>query len=300
MKPIRVGDRGPAVSDIQRRLSVLGRSLGPSGIDGVFLDDTVAAISAFQRDCGISATGEVDVHTWSALVDSTFAFGDRMLYLRMPYFHGSDVETLQRALSSLGFACGTTDGIFGTFTERALAEFQDNLGFQPDGVAGADTFAALTSIKHMWDGRDGISHSFTVGSDTNRAVALVACEFVLVAEDGVAMQVARRMLNMALASTTCARVRIQNGAPLSIYDEGPCVIRLIRSDEVRLDPENSIEYESDKQSMANKIKELWMSTNRERGVIVIVLPAILDQQGSKQAFQHVASTVLDALCLATA
>ena len=41
MRPIRPGDRGPAVEDIQRRLLALGYDLGITGVDGVFLGRTL-------------------------------------------------------------------------------------------------------------------------------------------------------------------------------------------------------------------------------------------------------------------
>ena len=50
--------------------------------------------------------GFVGDATWAALVDATFTLGDRMLYLRVPHFHGHDVRVLQQALNVLGFACG--------------------------------------------------------------------------------------------------------------------------------------------------------------------------------------------------
>ena len=93
------------------------------------------SVSEAQLECG----DEVDEKTWTALVDASFCLGDRTLYLRMPHFHGHDVQQLQKALSALGFACGDIDGIFGAFTELALRKFQTNLGLPTDGIAGAYT-----------------------------------------------------------------------------------------------------------------------------------------------------------------
>ena len=88
MKPITAGDRGPAVEDIQRRLALLGYGLGPAGIDGVLLGDTITAITQFQAERGLPPDDAVGDKTWAALVDATFTLGDRMLYLRAPHFHG--------------------------------------------------------------------------------------------------------------------------------------------------------------------------------------------------------------------
>jgi hypothetical protein len=92
VRPILPGGRGAAVEDVQRRLLVLGYDLGRTGVDGVFLGQTREAVAAFQREHELSEDGIVGPETWAALVDSTFTLGDRMLYLRLPYFHGNDVQ----------------------------------------------------------------------------------------------------------------------------------------------------------------------------------------------------------------
>ncbi|MCL2680443.1 MAG: peptidoglycan-binding protein [Coriobacteriia bacterium] len=173
MKPIKYNDSGPAVEDIQRRLRVLGYKIGPEGASAAFLDNTLAAISSFQRMHGIEQTGCVGPRTWSTLVDSTFELGDRMLYLRMPYFHGADVTQLQRALDSLGFVTGGADGIFGINTERAVTEFQQNYDINPDGFVGNNTLRALLDLRHMWDGKEGTAHSAAQGSPREHYRALL-------------------------------------------------------------------------------------------------------------------------------
>ena len=184
MKPIQKGDTGAAVEDIQRRLRVLGYDLGASGIDGVFHDDTRTAVETFQRASGIQPTGVVGPRTWSALVDSTFELGDRMLYLRMPHFHGADVAALQNALNSLGFVTGGADGIFGSYTERAVAEFQQNCHLNPDGIAGADTFRALFALRHIWGDKEGSAHSSARGAPRPSFLTLLTCHFVFEAQVG--------------------------------------------------------------------------------------------------------------------
>ncbi len=65
-----------------------------------------AAVRAFRAQQGLDAGEDVDGTCWSALVDESYKLGDRTLYLRLPNFHGADVRALQRALNTLGFACG--------------------------------------------------------------------------------------------------------------------------------------------------------------------------------------------------
>ena len=119
MKTIGRNNKGPAVVDIQQRLRTLGYELN---VDGVFLDRTQIAVSDFRKREGLPAGDFIDEAAWSALVDATFALGDRTLYLRMPFFHGKDVSQLQRILNTLGFVVGDADGIFGAHTESALRD----------------------------------------------------------------------------------------------------------------------------------------------------------------------------------
>lgn len=153
MKPITPGTRGPAIEDIQRRLLMLGYDLGRTGVDGVFLGRTQEAVSSFQHEHGLPDDGVVGQATWSALVDSTFILGDRMLYLRLPHFHGHDVRVLQGALNALGFSVCAEDGIFGAGTEAAVREFQRSCGHAVDGIFGTETASALEAFRHLWHGR---------------------------------------------------------------------------------------------------------------------------------------------------
>ncbi|WP_374725137.1 N-acetylmuramoyl-L-alanine amidase [Nocardioides marmoribigeumensis] len=54
---------------------------------------------------------------------------------------------LQRRLLDLGFAVGRVDGLFGPETAAGVAEFQRNVGLEPDGVLGPDTMAALGRLR---------------------------------------------------------------------------------------------------------------------------------------------------------
>jgi len=83
------------------------------------------------------------VVTWSALVESSWGFGSRLLYLTSPHTRGDDVALLQTVLAKLGFDCGRADGIFGANTLRALTDFQQNYGLIADGICGVNTIRAL-------------------------------------------------------------------------------------------------------------------------------------------------------------
>ena len=214
MKPVVPGDRGPAVEDIQRRLLALGYDLGRTGVDGVFLGATADAVKAFQLERTLSGDGTVRDDTWSALVDAGFTLGDRMLYLRLPHFHGHDVDVLQEALNALGFACGESDGIFGAFTERAVREFQRNAGLPSDGIVGQGTVRAITNLRHVWEGKSAGAHSAAHIAPARAAEVLDRLDISVAGQDEAGSRVAERLVNLAHASTTSARMRL-------IADESP-------------------------------------------------------------------------------
>lgn len=87
-----------------------------------------------------------DAATWTALVEASWSFGDRMLYLTSPNLRGEDVSELQTHLSRLGFDCGRIDGIFGPNTARAISDFQSNAGLSVDGICSAGTATAILRL----------------------------------------------------------------------------------------------------------------------------------------------------------
>ncbi|NJN87253.1 MAG: peptidoglycan-binding protein [Leptolyngbyaceae cyanobacterium SL_7_1] len=62
--PLKLGDRGWAVTEVQKRLVIQGAFLI---VDGVFGFITRAAVQVFQDDRGLPMTGEVDRATWEVL-----------------------------------------------------------------------------------------------------------------------------------------------------------------------------------------------------------------------------------------
>ena len=142
---LRRGSRGEAVRDLQQRLAKVGHE--PSGDEaGLFGTDTERALRAFQEQRGIRVDGIVGRETWSELVESGYALGDRLLYLRRPMLRGDDVADLQLRLNALGFDAGREDGILGDETRGALAEFQRAAGLPVDGICGPTTIAALDRV----------------------------------------------------------------------------------------------------------------------------------------------------------
>ena len=148
---LRRGLHGDPVRDLQHRLIGAGCRIDPSEI-GRFDATTEAAVREFQTRRSVRVDGVVGPETWSALVESGFAIGDRLLYHRSPNLRGDDVLALQRLLNRLGFDSGREDAIFGPQTAAALREFQRNSGLSVDGIAGPATLDALSRVEPMADG----------------------------------------------------------------------------------------------------------------------------------------------------
>ena len=148
---LRRGSRGEAVRDLQQRLTALGHDLATDEL-GRLGELTESAVRAFQDRRGLRVDGVVGRQTWSALVESGFALGDRLLYFRRPPLRGDDVAELQRRLNAMGFDAGREDGMLGADTHRALVEFQRSAGLAPDGICGSVTIAALTRVGSFAEG----------------------------------------------------------------------------------------------------------------------------------------------------
>ena len=147
MRIYRLGDEGPEIRDIQQRLLGLGGTVADDELAGRFGPSTLAAVRTFQGTRNLRVDGLVGPDTWGQLVEAGYRLGDRTLYLHAPYFRGDDIRDLQRKLNALGFDAGREDGLFGEATDRALREFQRNVGEDPDGIAGPHVIATLERMR---------------------------------------------------------------------------------------------------------------------------------------------------------
>jgi N-acetylmuramoyl-L-alanine amidase len=146
---LRSGDVGPAVRDLQQRLTRCGYAVT---LDGVFRDETLEAVRDFQTQRRLRLDGICGPETWGALIESSYTLGDRLLYSRTPMLRGDDVIDLQGRLNALGYDAGREDGILGPETETALRQFQREYGLEPDGVSGPATITALVRVGSLAGG----------------------------------------------------------------------------------------------------------------------------------------------------
>jgi cell wall-associated NlpC family hydrolase len=72
---------------------------------------------------------------FAALGDTTLKLGSR----------GADVQVLQQKLNSLGYWC-STDGVFGTWTEKMVIKFQSEHNIVPTGIVGSVTSSRLIQL----------------------------------------------------------------------------------------------------------------------------------------------------------
>ncbi|MEH1012639.1 N-acetylmuramoyl-L-alanine amidase [Micromonospora sp. CPCC 206060] len=146
MRPIRPGDRGPAVREIRSILARLDLLAPAVGADE-FNADTERAVRAFQQSRGLSVDGRVGPETWRALDAARWRLGARTLYHAVPEpLAGEDVRTLQERLLEMGYDVGRADAVYGVRTARAVAQFQREMGLVPDGSCGPHTMNALRRL----------------------------------------------------------------------------------------------------------------------------------------------------------
>ncbi|MFD9436889.1 peptidoglycan-binding protein [Streptomyces sp. NPDC060002] len=140
------GERGGCVSELQRLLRHHGYAVD---VDGDFGAGTAAAVRGFQSSRGLTADGQVGADTKRALYD-TDESPSTGLDLRSASCPANIVEgesggcvaTLQALLNGKGQHLDV-DGGFGPATLAAVKAFQSASGLTADGVAGANTKAAL-------------------------------------------------------------------------------------------------------------------------------------------------------------
>ncbi|AFZ03373.1 peptidoglycan-binding domain-containing protein [Calothrix sp. PCC 6303] len=147
---LKKGSRGIAVKDLQKLLYDFGAfaltcnyGLPEVFIDGVFGDDTEAAVKAFQRQRFLKIDGVVGDVTWQVL----YRVSSGNLPILRKGSKGELVSRVQQRLIISGDYKGNIDGDFGISTETAVKTFQKRTKLSADGEIGDRTWTELTKIQ---------------------------------------------------------------------------------------------------------------------------------------------------------
>jgi hypothetical protein len=65
--PLRPGDTGPMVTQMQNAIVGRGFSIGAAGANGIFNEDTLTALEAFQDDEALPVQPLCDQQCWTTL-----------------------------------------------------------------------------------------------------------------------------------------------------------------------------------------------------------------------------------------
>lgn len=166
--PLRVGNVGDDVRTVQIRLNRISQNYPaiPKIVqtDGIFVEDTEAAVRAFQEIFNLTPDGVVGRATWFA-IQAIYAGVKRLNELdsegirleevtkQFPRIlqlgdSGAGVLNLQYYLSFLSNYYNTIpavaiDGVFGESTRAAVVDLQTTFGLVPDGIVGEQTWEAM-------------------------------------------------------------------------------------------------------------------------------------------------------------
>jgi peptidoglycan hydrolase-like protein with peptidoglycan-binding domain len=150
------GATGPAVTDLQQRLTKLGLYSGP--ISGTYSPDTAGAVVALQRKAKLSRIdGGMQAPDWAALEQMEKAAPAQQApagpAAQHPDLHfgsqGADVSALQQRLAKAGFNPGVADGVYGAATMLAVSALQRRASVQPtSGAMDEATWAALERLEN--------------------------------------------------------------------------------------------------------------------------------------------------------
>lgn len=164
---LQIGSRGEDVSELQATLKLLGYYSGP--VNGIYSEQTAAAVSEFQKVVGLTPDGITNSTTWNRLFPPVTAASSpapsSTVVCEQPVtsvspettsppqtatfpvlkvgMRGTAVQGLQERLKAKGFLQGGVDGIFGPATLAAVKAAQTEYKLKADGVVGSDTWIVL-------------------------------------------------------------------------------------------------------------------------------------------------------------
>lgn len=165
--PLRVGSRGPSVVQAQVMLNRIGQnypSIPRVATDGIFGQQTEAAVRRFQEIFNLTVDGIIGKATWYQLVrlyvgvtnlaelesqgQTFYAINWQAPNNLQSGSRGQKVSQLQYMLNVMAeyvpsIPSVAVDGIFGPRTQEAVIAFQRFAGLPEDGLVGPQTWNAL-------------------------------------------------------------------------------------------------------------------------------------------------------------
>jgi peptidoglycan hydrolase-like protein with peptidoglycan-binding domain len=128
-----------AIVRVQVELKAAGYA--PGTADGKFGTKTQKALKSYQKDHGLTQTGEADTATWASI--NCASCGMNAASGLKKDSSGTRVKHLQQALIGLGYLSGSADGIYGGKTTEAVKAYQRDFGLGVDGSAGKNTMVSI-------------------------------------------------------------------------------------------------------------------------------------------------------------
>lgn len=165
---ISYGNRGEKVFVLQYMLSVFSAFnvfIPPLAQDGIFGDDTLNSVKAFQEYYDLPVTGVVNEETWNLMYGvlkntyDTVLFDGRDIGISVENYpgytlqigsSGEDVRTLQRYINYIAAADENVDpvsvtGVYGRATRNSVMQIQEENGLLRTGNVNRATWDAVAN-----------------------------------------------------------------------------------------------------------------------------------------------------------
>ncbi len=177
--PLRPGDKGDIIGDIQTRLYEL-EYYEYDSITGYYGPVTETAVKKFQRTQGMDSTGLLDEESYALLFSANVKPNEICLD-----DNGAMVEKLQERLFELGYFEQQPTGYYGYNTVDSVRLFQNAHGLQVDGRVGKDTRELIFSdkAKNYDKSADG-SNGKTLASGTTASTGIAKMVEVAKEQEG--------------------------------------------------------------------------------------------------------------------
>lgn len=164
---LETGSAGDGVRNLQYFLSYLSQfydTIPALTVDGVFGEETRAAVEAAQRTFGLLPDGVVGEETWNRIyrayvgivrtIPPEYVEGYTLPYGGVPLRIGAESEQvtlLQEYLNYIGrtyteIPPTAVTGYFGPRTQNAVLAFQERFGLAPNGLVASTTWNAITEL----------------------------------------------------------------------------------------------------------------------------------------------------------